>query len=561
MRCHQVIGPAERSPRALSTNVPMRDGVRLATDAFIPGDQLQRTEAILIRTPYDMTSKYASMIRSADFFNEAGYVYVTQDCRGKFRSEGETEPYVSDVRDTYDTVEWITSQSWSNGVVGLIGPSYLGYTVWAGVASGHPAIRAAIPQATMLEIENMHVGGEWQLTPPTLAGLHDLIQIWTDHNSYVVDLAYGEPVPDMVSDAEAHLGKSVGVHRLLEQAAHPTWLNPYGSGHPMSTTRIPILHWVEWFDPLFAAHGINDYKGFRRKGGSSADLHFLTAHAADHGGFLLSDVPRRPENDPNVNDAAYDARLRREVDEAVAFFDEHLRGRVQASRSRARWATGHGGVSTAADWLPGTRVERFYLNANDGHLGLTTRPTATPSTVSWEHDPSSPVPSAVSLDDIWIFLEQYPDMSALRQRDDVLVFESAPLESDWLLQGEVSFFVELTSTAPSTHVFVKLLDVAASGTDSPVSRGEVVVHERSYRRIVRVPVQDTSYLFRSGHRFAVQITSSDYPEFVPHPGTDGNPWLARTTRKSTQSIVCGGGSSAFVEVRCVDHASMGAMAQ
>ena len=97
-----------------------------------------------------MTSagRYTFMPQLAPHFTDRGYAFVVQDVRGKFRSEGETMPFVHEIEDGYDTLEWIVSQPWSNGSVGMWGDSYYGYTQWAVVASGHPALKAIVPRVT-----------------------------------------------------------------------------------------------------------------------------------------------------------------------------------------------------------------------------------------------------------------------------------------------------------------------------------------------------------------------------------------------------------------------------
>ena len=98
--------PAPLDPRAEQVMVPMRDGVRLATDVYLPA-RPGRLPAVLVRLPYDKCGRYTFMPQLAPFFTERGYAFVVQDVRGKFRSEGETMPFVHEVEDGYDTLEWI----------------------------------------------------------------------------------------------------------------------------------------------------------------------------------------------------------------------------------------------------------------------------------------------------------------------------------------------------------------------------------------------------------------------------------------------------------------------
>ena len=138
------IEPAPLDARAEQAMVPMRDGMRLATDVYLP-PRPAGLPAVLVRLPYDKCARYTFMPQIAPFVTDRGYAFVVQDVRGKFRSEGETLPFVHEVEDGYDTLEWIAAQPWSDGAVGMWGDSYYGYTQWAAVASGHPALRPSSP--------------------------------------------------------------------------------------------------------------------------------------------------------------------------------------------------------------------------------------------------------------------------------------------------------------------------------------------------------------------------------------------------------------------------------
>ncbi|MER5185783.1 CocE/NonD family hydrolase, partial [Streptomyces sp. NPDC002896] len=146
-----ILKATEEHPAARPHRVRMRDGVRLATDVYLPDDDAPGP-TVLVRLPYDKSGEYTFMPRIAAYMNARGYRVVVQDVRGKFRSEGATLLFVHEVHDGYDTLEWITHQPWSNGVVGMWGDSYYGWTQWAALSSGHPALRAIAPRVTGTEL-------------------------------------------------------------------------------------------------------------------------------------------------------------------------------------------------------------------------------------------------------------------------------------------------------------------------------------------------------------------------------------------------------------------------
>ena len=140
----ETTGPGAVDPRAEQHMVPMRDGVSLAIDVYLP-EAAAPCAAVLVRLPYDKNGRYCWMPQIARHFTDRGYVFLVQDVRGKFRSGGEVNAFVHELDDGYDTLEWVTRQPWSNGAVGMWGDSYYGFTQWTAVASGHPALRAIVP--------------------------------------------------------------------------------------------------------------------------------------------------------------------------------------------------------------------------------------------------------------------------------------------------------------------------------------------------------------------------------------------------------------------------------
>lgn len=116
---YERIAPAPLDERASHHMVRMRDGVRLATDVYLAGEHAGA--AVLIRLPYDKVGTYTYIPLIADYFVRHGYHVVAQDVRGKFRSEGETLLFVNEAADGHDTLDWLATQDWSNGIVGMWG--------------------------------------------------------------------------------------------------------------------------------------------------------------------------------------------------------------------------------------------------------------------------------------------------------------------------------------------------------------------------------------------------------------------------------------------------------
>jgi putative CocE/NonD family hydrolase len=138
-----------------TTALPMRDGVKLATDTY-RDDTVKTAPVVLMRTPYDRTKAKTNAERWA----KAGYIAVIQDCRGTRASEGVIAPYNNEGQDGYDTIEWIHRQPWCNGRIGMMGGSYVGAVQWQAAVENPPGLVAITPQATWTSFyRNIYLGG------------------------------------------------------------------------------------------------------------------------------------------------------------------------------------------------------------------------------------------------------------------------------------------------------------------------------------------------------------------------------------------------------------------
>src|SRR5947209_13986005 len=136
----------DSSPRTLyDQRVPMRDGVTLSADIFLPPEGEGPFPAILQRTPYDNTMTL--WVNIARFFAGHGYAFVSQDVRGRCDSDGVWKPFVNEGPDGYDTIEWIAEQPWCTGKVGMMGGSYGGYVQWIVAREQPPHLTAMVSTA------------------------------------------------------------------------------------------------------------------------------------------------------------------------------------------------------------------------------------------------------------------------------------------------------------------------------------------------------------------------------------------------------------------------------
>lgn len=549
-----MVAKLEAAPldsRADQTMVAMRDGARLATDVYLPqGGTASSWPAVLVRLPYDKVGRYTFMPMLAPYVCDRGYAFVVQDVRGKFRSEGETVPFIHEVEDGYDTLDWIVGQSWSDGAVVMFGDSYYGFTQWAAAASGHASLRAMVPRVTSADLSLLNWSGEGVTA---LYGADYLAHYWVDNPIYdfPVDWAH-RPLAEVYDEAFGAIGKrSRGFDILLEREVQgKACPDPFPGGHPFQRLNIPVLHGVGWFDNI-GPNSMRDYVALTA--GAKADLQFLVADSADHENYRLDEVPLGEDDFHDTSDDSVRRMIPSYLGPAFEFYDAVLKGGLD-QHPRVRWHLGNEVWHDSGVWPPrGSREMRLYLaragqagedpHAQEGGL-LTSPPEAQATTARWCHDPDDLVPSTV--ENPFALLFEYPDERVVEGRPDVLTFSAEPVREVLDLVGPAAAWLSVDSSGPSMHVFVKLLDVAPDGTAHMLTRGQTVITAPD--RPVRIDLNHLGYRLLPGHRLRLQIASSDFPLYLPHPGTDENPWTATRGARNEQSLMTGASRASYLEV-------------
>jgi putative CocE/NonD family hydrolase len=393
------------------------------------------------------------------------------------------------------------------------------------------------------------VGGRWRQEIQSFAALNDLLQIWSTNDCYLAEITWDDQsVEEILADARRQIGPCIGADEKLARTKLQEWANPYGNKFPYYTTRIPVLHWQNWYDPGLAPEGMKDWRHFQSIP-SSQGLHYLRVGSADHGGYKLCDVGRGDEANPYVNRAALEALIEEESAERADFFDEHLNGvKPVTPRPRARWHVGHVGWQETDQYPPQGRSRVFRLNPTAGPIhALIDGESTREQDLSWIHDPTDPVPSSVDMEALWYFCAAYPDERAYAEREDVLTFRTQPLEENLDFAGQPVLTGEFSFTGPSTHVHVKLQDVHPDGTTRRISQGRAVLSAETGGRL-RLALDDNAYRIKQGHSLQLQIMSSDCPHFVVHPGTNDNPYYVKERVSTTQGLHVGGPDGARLEI-------------
>lgn len=567
--------------------IPMRDGVRLATDVYRPAQQGRpvpgRFPVILYRTPYDKKG----LAKDGAFFARHGYVVLAQDCRGRFASEGSFYAFVNEGRDGYDAIEWAAGQPWSDGRVVTAGASYLAWDQYhaAMYQPPHLAGMFALVGGANFYQEYAYPGGApnlaWPLwllrsaatsreaarKPESAAALEAILKNpweWLAQHPRRRAEAFRE-FPD-----HARMYADLLEHPAFDAA----WKQPgfYVCGYYHRIKDVPTLLLSGWYD-YFAEGVLENYKAFARLHKSATYL-IMGPWPHATGAAECGDASFGPE-------AAVDEKAL-----MLEWFEHVLRGQPLRSIGPApvrfflmgggpgdrddKGRLRHGGRwLNAQSWPPAaTRPERYYLDAGSR---LVTTPPAASSERAFVFDPENPVPTIGGRYGVpgtppcaqdQACSPRIPgckDSGSLDQRPDVLTYSTAPLEKPLAIAGKVRVTLWVSSDAPDTDFTAKLVDVYPHGYSLILADGQIRMRYRGEfgksvlmkpGRIYRVEIDlgSTANLFAAGHRIRVDISSSNYPKIEPNPNTGERvtSWTRRVKARNT--VYHGGRRASFLEL-------------
>jgi hypothetical protein len=563
--------------------MPMRDGVRLATDIYRPKDAAGRVPIVFVRTPYnfnfwdvqngvpaDMTTPLTAVKR--------GYAYVVQNERGHFFSEGQYDILGAPTTDGYDALEWLSKQPWSNGKIGTTGCSSTAEYQMAIAALGHPAYAAMNVQGfgagvgrfkPYYEQGNWYRGGAVQMlfiawlygeqnqvrpTFPPDTAQEDLV-----YASRLFDLAPRMPEVDWskalwhlpVQDIYRNVGGPRGIFadampvptggRMIQRTPNdPAWYKG-GLWHDDQPLKLPGLWFMSWYD-VSVGPNLAAYNYVRRTAPPEvADQQWAIVAPVVHCAYT-----RATENTVVGERSMGDARL--DYTEIVyGFFDRFLKGaqgtRLDALPKVTYFTMGSNAWQTSETWPP-TGAEEMTLalasggRANslfgDGRLVLDPPERDLPDTFTY--DPLNPVLSYggnVCCTGNAITAGAF-DQRKMEARQDVLVYTSDPFPDGVELTGPITPTLYVSSDARDTDFTVKVLDVYPDGRAYNLDE---TIQRMRYRdgyekppvwmqkgRVYKVTMQPltTSNCFAPGHRLRIEVSSSNFPRFDRNLNTGGN---------------------------------------
>lgn len=508
-------GPPEAPDPDESIRVRMRDGVFLVADVYRPRAR-SRVPVVMIRTPYGRRAAESPVPKVAARLRGAGFVVLVQDVRGLGQSQGHAAPFVHEVEDARDTLDWLVAQPWCNGKVACWGNSYYGFTAWAAVATRHWAVRALVSRVSSCEPRDFacHEGvlrlgpmAQWACSTWAAPGDEHAVLDWSVR-----------PWQRLIRTSRAR-------NFLLRQGGSD-WDALYAALRGVEGA-VPTLHWVGWFD-LFAVAQMRQWRAAVR-GGSQQVLY---ATASDHMDDRFSLAGRQPDH--LIDPAAQRLWLDRTLDPVIDFLRAQLGG-ASTHLPPVSWELAGVGQQWTPAWPPATgSCRRWYpvAAAVGGNHALRARPARAPACLSWEHDPDHPVPTVRM--DWWRPLLDPGDARSLLPRADVLSFTTEPMAAavDWV--GPVNVTLALESTAAVRQVVVTLCDVDPLGVSRILLQAPC--RTASADGPLRVHLGEIAYRQPTGHRLRLHVASSCFPLYaLPFDG-GAEPWLATRFSASRQTL-------------------------
>ena len=518
--------------------VRMRDGVRLATDIYRPIGS-ERYPVVLTRTPYGSETK--EYLDKAKYYAAKGYVLAVQDVRGKYDSDGDWYGKRNEGEDGSDTITWLGTQPWSTGKVGMIGGSYVGAIQYLVADQQNPYLKALVPMVApntlgrdLADYQRLagYSGGETYSVNGMWLIMTDGRVNQSDPESGTFDDAWGHlprsDYPKIFGREMAWLPFAMN-HRhgfweeYLLRAAEGNWSGPISDDWWKNyearyrRVQVPILHVSGWYD-CWAEQMIKNFQFIRK--------YAQEPLARDHQYLVIGPWQHRLGRSLKGLDYDFGPDAKINTDEVSArFFDRWLKGEdngVDRQKPVRVFVMGENRWREADDWpIPGTRFTKYFLHSSgDAHLAqsgggqLSTRKPGREPVDHYTYDPANPVLLPT------LSVGQPTDLSEVQKRPDVLVYTTEALKGPVEITGPLNVVLYVSTSAPSTDLLVRVLDVHPDGKAYSVFNPGSPPYRTHFSKDVETTADGTrivkadmllypmSNLFRAGHRVRVEISSS-----------------------------------------------------
>ncbi len=546
-----LLSKPEFSVSRRTIQVPMRDGVKLSTDLYLPVNAAGRLPLILIRTPY----KKEMSEMEGNWYAKRGYAAAIQDCRGRFASEGVWDPFFNEPADGYDSIEWLAGQEWCSGKVGMVSGSYVGWVqLWA--ASQKPPHLVTI-------IPNVAPPDPFYNIPYEYGTFFIYGSIWW------AEILESGATGDLSGKAMSKIGerKYERILRALpvidldkqifgkENRYWRDWIkHPVNDGYweranfleKLKTLNIPVFLQSGWFDGDGIGSKLN-YLELKKSQNKFQKLILGPWGHSDVSSSHMGEIDFGPEAAPDLK-TLY-----------LRWFDYWLKGidNKIVSEPLVQMFVMFGNKWLKGDTypLPETVFSKFYFSSRkgantsrgDGRL-QSELPQGGRAYDAYTYNPADPTPypgwyaqseaqerkekqKTIALEEEKKQVEAFHNR-VTDSRKDILVFQSEPLKQPLTVAGPVSAVLYASSSAKDTDWFVSLMDVDEKGVIFPLCKGTVRARFRNSTKSVAwleknkiyeytVDLWHTGITFRPGHRIRVEVASALFPFYSRNLNTGG----------------------------------------
>ncbi len=543
--------------------IPMRDGKRLFTTVYVPKDDSQKYPMLLKRTPYSVrpygADQYPDSLGPSSLFGKEGYIFVYQDVRGRWMSEGDfvqMRPHlpkktskndIDESTDTWDTVEWLIKNIKNhNGRVGIAGISYPGFYTAAGIIDSHPAIKAASPQAP---VNDWFMGDDWHHNGAFfLAHMFN----WMSRSGRArpeptknfprANFDYGTPdgyefykrIKTLAEIDQKYLKGEVPF--WLETMKHGTYDDFWKSRNirqHLNNVKPAVMTVGGWFDAENLFGALETYKSIEARNPQTVNT--LVMGPWRHGGWARGDGS-------SFGDIPFNSKTSEFYREKIEFpfFEKHLKGKGKIDHPEA-WVfeTGTNQWKKYNKWPP-AQAQQYSLFFHAGeHLSFNPPQEKEAEAAFDEYfsNPNKPVPYMGGITKGMKAEYLTADQRFASRRPDVLVYQTDVLKQDLTLVGPIEVELIVSTTGTDSDWIIKLIDVYPDDFPDP-KQNPKQVHMGGYQQLVRGDVirgkfrnsfekpepfkpnqptrvsftlPDTYHSFRSGHRIMVQVQSTWFP--------------------------------------------------
>jgi len=569
--------------------IPMRDGVRLFTAVYVPKDQSQTYPILMTRTPYNVKpygeDQYKDSLGPSPVFIKSPYIFVYQDVRGRWMSEGEyvnMRPYnpdkkgndIDETSDTYDTIDWLVKKvPNNNGKVGMWGISYPGFYTAAGMIDAHPALKAVSPQAP---VTDWFIGDDWHhngaLFLPHMFNFMGRFDKPRPEPTKKFQATFDHDTPDgydffMQLGPLSEAGKKYfkGEAAFWDEASKHTtydeWWKARNLRQHIKNVKPDVLTVGGWFDAENLFGALEVFKNVKKNSPKTNNM--LVMGPWVHGGWNRQDGS-------SLGDVSFNAKTAEFFRENIElpFFEARLKGKSSQVAFPEAWVfeTGANVWHKHDSWPPKNAKPKSFYFAGGGKLSDSLPADAKPEDGHDEYlsDPAKPVPF---IDKIAIGMSaEYmtADQRFAARRPDVLVYQTDVLENDVTIAGPIQANLFVSTTGTDSDWVVKVIDVYPNDYPDP-NPNPTGVKMGNYQQLVRgdvmrgkfrnsfekpeaftpgkpTPVkfaeQDVYHTFRSGHRIMIQVQSTWFPLVDRNPQTFVDIYSAKESdyRKATQQV-------------------------